>query len=161
MASGQFPPPLVKLPPPPLLTPWGDLFSNRASVPYWTSWGAILLDVFLEVPLPNQLLYFFLERVEFFSGVADSPVVLAVLATVGIKWWGFSSRGWKCLGAGSVSTLKATCRILARGIANGVYVVNLGIFFSMLLAGCSENHSKAFPVKEVENTRHQIGSLTT
>ena len=31
---------------------------------------------------------------------------------------------------------------------------------SMLLADSSENHSNASPVKEVEKTRHQIGSLT-
>jgi len=32
---------------------------------------------------------------------------------------------------------------------------------SMLLGGNSENHSNASPVKENENTLHQIGSLTT
>jgi len=61
------------------------------------------------MPLPNELLDLVAERVALFGGVADRPVVLAVLAPIGIRGGGFF------LAAGSESALKASCRILAEG----------------------------------------------
>jgi len=67
---------------------WG-LSSRLASVPDRASLGVILLDIFLEVPLANQLLNLIAERMELFRGVADCPMVLTVLAAIGVGRWRF------------------------------------------------------------------------
>ena len=51
-------------------------------------------NILLQMPLPNELFDFVAERVALFGGVADRPMVLAVLTTIGIGWWGLlSGRG--------------------------------------------------------------------
>ena len=45
-------------------------------------------NVLLQMPLLNELFNFVAKRVALFGGVADRPMVLAVLTTVGIGWWG-------------------------------------------------------------------------
>ncbi|XP_027907657.1 uncharacterized protein LOC114166973 [Vigna unguiculata] len=84
MFSRRFPPLPIGLSfSSPLPLRW-TLPSDLAPVPGWASLGAILPDVFLKVPLADQLLYLIPERVAFFSGMADRPMILTVLAAIGV-----------------------------------------------------------------------------
>ena len=85
MFSRRFPPPPIGLSfSLSLPLRWG-LPSDRAPIPGQASLGVILLNVFLKVPLSDQLLYLIPERVAFLCGLAYRPMVLAVWPVAGVN----------------------------------------------------------------------------
>jgi len=62
--------------------------SGRGGSSCGASRMSILPNILLQMPLSNEAFDLVAERVALLGGVADSPMVLAVLAPIGIGGWG-------------------------------------------------------------------------